>query len=391
MNKYVEYLWNLVIYHRERRQQGSGRPAVLIICRQPLGDTVLASPLIRGIRRIYPEHHLMLIASESNFHILEHCPYADEVLVYEAQVQGNYLRSHLNKARAFAEAHFQGYSFEVAVIPSTGMPSTPEAWLAYFSGAKRRVSFSEKYKPAMHEEFMGGYDRYFTDVPYSEEICHEVESNVSLLNLLQPGEYDSSLELWPGEADRQEARLLLQAAGVRSQGLKAAVCLSTSELARDWPAERYAEVCRSLQEKWPEISFVLVGTGERARAYRDIFLKKNPRAYDMTDRTSLGQLMALLQTMDLYLGGDTGTLHMAAACQLRGAAVYRSADNLQNRQSQDAKLRYPWQCDITVLKPKKALPGCEEGCFFGKPHCILQVDVSQVLQAMEKAVADCQR
>ena len=386
MNKYVEYLWNLAIYHRERPQQGEGRPAVLLICRQPLGDTVLASPLIRGMRRLYPRHQLILIASESNYGLLKHCPYADEVLVYEAQVQGSYLRSHLKKARAFAEAHFQGRAFEAAVIPSTGMPSLPEAWLAYFSGAKRRVSFSEKFNPAMHEEFMGGYDRYFTHAPYGEEIRHEVESNISLLNLLQPGEYDSSLELWPGEADRQEARFLLQEAGVRSQGLKAAVCLATSEPARDWPAERYGEVCSFLQEKWPEISFVLVGAGERARAYGDIFLKKVPSAHDFIGRTSLGQLMALLQMMDLYLGGDTGTLHMASACHLRGAAVYRSADDLQSRLSLDAKLRYPWQCGIAALKPEKALPGCEWGCSLGKPHCILQVEEAQVLQAMEKAV-----
>ena len=387
MNKYVEYIWNLMILHREKKQKrGQGKPAVLLICRQPIGDTLLASPLIRGMKRIYPEHHMILIASETNYSLLEKCPYADEVLVYEAKVQGSYLKSHLKKARAFAEKYFQGWDFEAAVIPSTGMPSLPEAWLAYFSGAKRRISYSERFNAVMHDEFMGAYDKYFTETPYDDEIRHEVESNVALLNLIQPGEYEDGLELWLTEEDKTEARRLASEAGILEKGLKVAVNLATSEPARDWPVERYGEVCRSLREKFPGISFVLVGAGARARAYGEVFLDYVPEAYDLIGKTSLRQLMALLHEMDLYLGGDTGTLHIAAACHLSGVAVYRSADKLKNRLSMDAKLRYPWQCDIVPLTPEQAMPGCENGCSLDKPHCILQISEEQVLNVMQQEI-----
>ena len=388
MNKYAEYIWNWAIRCRKKSKAGvkQGKPAVLLICRQPIGDTVMASPLIRGMRRIYPGHHIFLIASETNYALLEKCPYVDEVLVYEAKVQGSYLRSHLKKSKAFAEEHFQGWDFEAAVIPSTGMPSLPEAWLAYFSEADRRLAYSEKFHEDMHREFMGGYDRYFTDAPYDARIRHEVESNLALLHLLQPGEYEDSLELWLGEEDRLEARRLAEEAGVPEGGRKVAVNLATSERARDWPAERYAEVCKALREKHDGLSFVLIGAGERARAYGDKFLALLPGAFDLIGRTDLRQLMALMQGMDFYLGGDTGSLHLAAACHLDGVAVYRSADDITSRLRKDLLLRYPWQSEIIPLRPAKALAGCQKGCVSKEPHCILQVTPEQVFGAMEVAV-----
>ncbi len=391
MNKYMQYLWNLSVFYGGRRsiKRKTGKSAVLVICRQPMGDTVLASPLIRGVRKIYPEHHIVLVTSKENYNLLECCPYADEVLTYDSRVDGNYLRGHRKKALSFAEEHFGQWDYDLAVIPSTGMPSMPEAWLAYFSGAKRRLSYSERYHPAMHDEFMGSYDKYFTDVLYDENIRHEVERNMSLLELLQTGIADDRLELWTDEADREYVRALWREMGISERGTRIVVNLKTSDPARDWPVERYAEVCRRLQKQvGRNIYFLLTGAGSKAAEYGGFFRQVLPEAYDLIDKTTVRQLVEVLRSADFYLGGDTGSMHLAAACHLRGVAVFRSACDLQNKLYMDALLRYPWQADITCLQPKHALKGCENGCFVGKPHCILQVEIDNVYQAMKEQIQE---
>ena len=50
----------------------------------------------------------------------------------------------------------------------------------------------------------------------------------------------------------------------------------------------------------------------------------------------------------------------------------------------DDKLRYPWQSCITILHPDNYLPGCEYGCNSKDQHCIKQVSVDAVYEALDK-------
>ena len=389
MNKYVEYLMNRWIQGKYRPTAGGeGKPkAILAICRQPLGDTVLASPLLKGLRQAYPNHHFTLVCSPENFNLVELCPYADEVLPYGSEVQGSYLRGHFHKALAFAKEHFAAYDYELAVIPSTGMPSLPEAWLAYFSGADRRFSYSEKFNPQMHKEFMGMYDNFFTVVHHDEKVEHEVERNTEIFELLELPKAEDKLELWTDDKDIAASRKIWQEKQVPDEKIKLLVNLSTSCPVKDWPVERYIEVCERLRSQY-DISFILIGAGKTARSYGDTFLKKLPEAYDFINQTTIRQTIALMQGSDMYLGGDTGPAHFASACHLRGVVIYGVARDIKSTFENSVLRLSPWQASMKVVQPDNALPGCEYGCKAEKPHCIAQVGTDTVYHCLAEMISE---
>lgn len=384
MNRYTEYLLSTYVYYKYRnimsKDENGNRRSILLICRHPLGDTVVESPFIRAIRRKYPDHYIMIICSPENFNLLEKCPYVDEVVPYDGKVEGSFYKKHVKKTRKFAQEHYVNKKFDLAIISCTCMPALIEAWLAYFSGAKRRVTFTEKLNSGMHREYMGAYDRYFTDVLDSIGEVHEVENNNAMLQSLGIIPDDDGYELWFDEKDSYIVDSLWKEKEIDGAKLKIIVNLSTSSKSKDWPVERYIEVCRRIREHY-DVEYILIGAGKSAREYGDEFLK-HIDAHDFINATTIRQTSVVLKKADMYLGGDTGPMHMAAAVGLSGVAIYKSGENT-NITFNFFKRLYPWKTTMAVLHPDKAIPGCEmDGCSKNEAHCIKQVKIEEVYDAL---------
>ena len=83
---------------------------------------------------------------------------------------------------------------------------------------------------------MGLHDRFFNDVCYRDDVNHEVESTLGLLEHILGGEYDfdSTLELWTDASDGNAVDMLFSELGVDSRKLNIVVNLSTSNKTKDW-------------------------------------------------------------------------------------------------------------------------------------------------------------
>lgn len=96
--------------------------------------------------------------------------------------------------------------------------------------------------------------------------------------------------------------------------------------AKQWPAERYAKVAQALSYSGvvPVINF---GPGEQELALRVNELS-NRLAQPIS--CSISQLVALTRRAKLFIGGDTGPLHLAAALQIPVVAIFGPTDPARN-------------------------------------------------------------
>lgn len=87
-----------------------------------------------------------------------------------------------------------------------------------------------------HEDYMGLHDRFFNDVCYRDDVHHEVESTLGLLDHILGGghEFDSTLELWTDASDRSAVDEIFAEMGVDSGRINMVVNLSTSNKTKDW-------------------------------------------------------------------------------------------------------------------------------------------------------------
>jgi heptosyltransferase I len=96
--------------------------------------------------------------------------------------------------------------------------------------------------------------------------------------------------------------------------------------AKQWPAERYGEVARALASNGltPVINF---GPGEQPLAME---VKAASRGIAHTVSCSISELIALTRRAGLFIGGDTGPLHLAAALQIPVVGIFGPTDPARN-------------------------------------------------------------
>ncbi len=366
---------------------------ILLIRTDALGDMVVSSAFFRELRRNCPKAHITLICAPVMRNLVERCPYIDEILCFDKRYPKHNFLHNLKATNRFARKYLRARRYDLAIyMQHLAMTTYPEAWLAFFSGAGRRMTWSETVDRDKHDCYEGANDLFYTDLLDDERWprTHEVDSMLAFLEYLQMPIKDRSLELWTDEQDEQFVDELFRRAGIDAGKMKIVVNLSTSYLPRDWPVDRYLVVCRRIREEYaPE--FVLVGAGKTAAQYSQVFCSSFPNVLDLTNQTTLRQTCAAMKRCDFYLGGDTGPLHIAAACGLDGVGIYHQALNHKGPAYNPSVWFAPWQCNIKVLRPEHPLPGCEEGCVSDQPHCILQITADQVYESMKNAIESRRR
>jgi ADP-heptose:LPS heptosyltransferase len=115
---------------------------------------------------------------------------------------------------------------------------------------------------------------------------------------------------WTDDSDRAVAETLLPAGPPII-----ALAPTANWIGKVWPAERFVALARALTEgpmRGARIA-VLAGPGAQERAMAAPVLAALPEAIDLCGRLTLPQAAACLMRADLFIGNDSGLMHLAAA------------------------------------------------------------------------------
>ena len=96
--------------------------------------------------------------------------------------------------------------------------------------------------------------------------------------------------------------------------------------AKQWPAERFGEVARALAADGVRC-LINFGPGEEGLANQ---VEETSGGTAKTISCSIGELVALTRRVRLFIGGDTGPLHLAAALQVPVVALFGPTDPVRN-------------------------------------------------------------
>jgi ADP-heptose:LPS heptosyltransferase len=90
---------------------------------------------------------------------------------------------------------------------------------------------------------------------------------------------------------------------------------------KSWPVENFITLAERLKQNNPRIRFVLTGSASESHLCRQ-FTTQVKHAIDLSGKTSVLELSALMHSLNLFLTGDTGPLHIACATNKPIAALF---------------------------------------------------------------------
>ena len=357
---------------------------VLVVKLDEIGDVVLSSGSLRELRRALPAARITLVVKPATRELVEKCPHVDEVLTFDPRYRERLglLRRHF-RAIAMGVGQLWGRRFDLAVVPRVGPDWQNALYLAYFSGARLRVGYAADVD-ADRAVFNAGTDVLLTHRAPGCPDPHEAQRNAALLRFLGVPVLSDRLETWPDEADCREADRLLAEAGIGPDDEWIALGIGAGAQRRVWPAERYAALAAGLLDRPGRRVVLIGGPGDRAAGQT---IARDKRIVDLTGRMTLRQTAAALRRCRLFIGNNSGPMHLAAAS---GATVLEISCHAVDAwpEHENSPRRFgPWGPQSRVVQPAHQAPPCTGGCQGTEPHCILQVTVEEVLQAARAMLA----
>lgn len=355
---------------------------VLIVRLDEIGDFVLTTPLLRAVRQSFPALHVSLLVSSKVMALAYDCPYVDEVIPFDivrAPRPFDQVVS-LMRARAFARRRLAGGKFQCALIPRADIDNAGAAAMSHYAGIPVRIGYSERVLPLKAIK-NAGYDGFLTHAVAALHGRHEVQWSLNLALLAGAKTDDTRLELWPGEALRASvaARLERFKGG---RGFLVALAPGANLDRRQWPASRFAAVARTIIRQRGAKVVIVGGADDVALAERLAAEAGCAESIlDLTGKLSLGETASLLAQCRLFIGNDSGPMHIAAAM---GAPCVEISCHPKDGDALAANspARFsPWGIASTVLQPERATHPCVDSCSKSEAHCIRQIGVEEVLLA----------
>jgi len=343
---------------------------ILVIRLGAVGDVVRTLPAVSALRTGYPAARIEWLVEPASASLLRAQPWVDAVRVLprpdwtahaRALRWGTLAREMWRFLRALRAERFD-LVVDFHSILKTGLPSRA-------SGAPVRVGYARPY--GREGAWLAANERARLSAPR----CSRFERNAALLAFLglrAPG-HPEPLRLAPESVARMD-RALGDAppAPVLHPGT------SDGTPHKRWTHEGYAHVARGLAETCGVPAWVTAGPARDDRTLADAIVRAADGAARPAPATpSLPDLAALFARSLLYVGSDTGPMHVASLVGIPVVQLLGPTDPVENA---------PWPgTPSRSVRVGVACSPCRRGC--AAATCMRAIDPADVLDAARGLLA----
>lgn len=346
------------------------RPSVLVFRTGQLGDTLIALPALDAIRRRHPAHRLILLTDRhdaqkgfvSSWDLVSRLVGFDEVLSYEpATGCVDTLRFAVPLAfrvRALAPARVYNLCSE----RSRRQLYRDAFFFGRLAGCRDYVALPEMLPyQAMDPR---------VSTPEWRLILESVGGAVTGAGVF-------SLPSRIPMDERRVAEAVLDRVGLLSVGgIVVAFGPGSKMPAKRWPIDRYVDVGRRLLAVDPRRSIVVLGGPEDRPLGDAICASLGDRVWNLAGKLSVLGSAVASERCALFVGNDTGTMHLAAMAGVRCVAIF-SARDCPGKWS-------PIGDGHRILRCEVPCAGCMlEECIEKGNDCLLRISVDEVVSAVE--------
>lgn len=348
---------------------------ILLIRPRLIGDVVFTTPAVRVIRRRFPDAWIAYLVEEEAAPVVRMNPHLNEVIVARRARGWRRVPDDLALAVRLRRSRFD------LVIDLHGGPRS--SWFAWATGAPQRIGY----------DVVGRGWMYTTRVHRPGELRprHSVQNQWDLLEPLgidPPDPRRDATEMFEDAAAAATVAARLDGAGLRASHHLIVIHVSAGNPFRRWPPVAFVELVAGLVNNDPTRRVVVTSGPSDAKARQDVIDGArrrliHPEAVLECGEFSLDELRALLSRAAVYVGGDSGPLHVASTTPVAVVGLYGPTLPVRSQ---------PWRDPAFVSEAVEfggVLPcrPCEQRhCVPGDYRCLTGIEPAAVLAAAERAL-----
>ena len=281
---------------------------ILITRTDRLGDVVLSTPVIREVRKRYPDAYIAFMVRPANKDVIMHNPHIDEVITYDKY---GLQKSFWSTVKFAFGLKTKKFDTAIALHPTNRVHL-----MLFLAGVPERIGYDRKLgflltKKVHHLK--------------QEGKMHEVDYNLELLGSC--GIDASQAERTPYIITSEEEKRLVDSV-LLNRGIKRniiAIHPGASCPSKRWSPEKFAKVSDELAVKY-DMDIVIVGADDTSSIAERILNKMRTKAFDLTGTLLVGELAELLSRARLFISNDSGPVHVAVAVGTPVVSIFGRKD-----------------------------------------------------------------
>ena len=339
-----------------------------------IGDVVFTTPALGALRRRFPAARITYLVEQAAAPVVKHHAALDEVIVVERPRGLARLRYDAALAKRLRDQRFD------LVIDFHGGPRS--GFLAWATGAPQRIGYA----------LPGRRWCYTTRVPWTRSLVPPTHSVINQWALLEPLGIEApdrardavSMPLDPEAVRAVDQRLT--AAGVDRDAKLIVLHVSAGNPFRRWPAASFASAAATLAAADSSRRIIVTSGPSESDAAESVAGAARAIAGDhagqilRTGEFDLAELRALVDRAALYIGGDSGPLHIAATTRTPIVALF--GPTLPDR---SMPWRDPGVRAIAVDGGELPCRPCHQRhCVPGDYRCLTAISPTMVVTAAEQ-------
>lgn len=264
-----------------------------------MGDAVLILPSIKAYKKEFPDIHVCVLTSQELTDVFSGENFIDELIIYDLFDKDSGLFGFLKLIQKLRKI-----GFDCSIDCEQHLYLT--TILSYLSGIPRRIGFSHP----LHRR-----DYLLTDSVMFDDTKHMARTFLDLVQVFKPRISFQQLErIAVTDKDREYADKLLEGIKRNEQDFIVGIHPGTGRRAkmRQWQKNKFSQLADRLIKEM-DVKVVFTGSISDADLVDDITRIMEMDSLNLTGKTNLKQLTALIEMFDLFISSDTGPMHIGPA------------------------------------------------------------------------------
>lgn len=335
---------------------------ILCVRLDAFGDVLMTEPALRALKQFSPARKITLLTSPAGAAAAALLPYLDDIIVSRVPWVKHAEPADGRETLALIE-HLRQRQFDACVIFTVHSQNPlPTAMSCYLAAIPLRLAHCRENPYQLLTDWVAEREP-------QELVRHEVERQLALAAHAGTRLDDSRIRVAIPAAARRRASLLWAAA--ENAAAKILVHPGASAASRRYPPERFAEAMELIAAGIDTV-FLLSGSSDETELTAQVAAEANVTVKSVAGQLTVPEWAALIQSADLLISNNTGSVHLAAATGTPVVDLYA----LTNPQ------HTPWRVRAEVLSHDVPCRDCYKSvCPQGHHRCLLGIDPQQVTDA----------
>jgi ADP-heptose:LPS heptosyltransferase len=294
---------------------------VLVFRIGQLGDTLISIPAIRAIERRHPLDRRVLLTEHgaarpyvSAWDVLAPLQIFDDVLFYDSTLPAYKLAKQLAGLVLQLRRLAPEYAYNLSPDRTRFQYLRDSLFFNLVVGAKKYVT-----APPMTRYSLGRPNR-------PAPLPRQIPEWQRLARIVDPDEPVASTPLAVPKSATERAAEVLQSFGTNPSTRFIGIGPGSKMPAKIWPKERFLALGHELFRAYPDVVLVVLGGASDSPLAQWLCDSWNGKALNVAGKLSVYESAAVLQRCQLYIGNDTGTMHLAAMAGIPCVALFSARD-----------------------------------------------------------------